>query len=285
MTLRPQLGSSMPPQQGRWFNEDGTPTLDAWRFFERLSAMNADDEPFILTMASESATARIEELSARLEQLEATAAQDASTAQATLEAQAAELESLRAAVDETAFPRTASGELAELDEVDTPQIVSRSVTYPQVESATADETGSASTNKSMVTLTTDEELLSGSTAIVRVTFSVLALFDGNADITLNNSGIGAARYVYLELVRDPSGTPVVLESQDIATPIAASTSLTLTNAGQIGFSHEDTGHGGGTVTYGVRIVSYDDGTKTTAASSNIAWSNVRREISLLEVKR
>ena len=98
----------------------------------------------------------------------------------------------------------------------------------------------------------------------------------------NFSAPSGNRDVVLVLVRDPSGTPVDLVEFDMAlfigtTPIAPPL---------YGWSdiYEDTGHGGGSVTYALEMRSYTSGT-TTLNSTTMAHGNVRRTIQVLETKR
>jgi hypothetical protein len=67
MTLRPELGATSPSWQSRWINEDGTPTLDFARAFERVLAMVGNDETRHLAMGEASSRGRISELEERLE--------------------------------------------------------------------------------------------------------------------------------------------------------------------------------------------------------------------------
>jgi hypothetical protein len=272
--------------------------------WERLGGF--EDLPYQLGLGNEVSLAQVQALDDRLSQLEAQSGEvrDASD----FEGLRAEIEALRAQVgagqselqaandalqalnsrvqeesDLQALRRGGQGALSDLDSVDTDQINSDAVTTVENDSTATDVSLAVSTNVSLHTDTIS--LDAASKAVIVVSFSQNALFGTAANIQISNSGIGSDRYVYLELVRDPGGSPVVLVSQDVAAPIPASTNLTLTAAANIGFTYNDTGHGGGSVTYGLRLVSYTAADKLTAAGSNIGVTNLRRNMLILQAKR
>lgn len=172
--------------------------------------------------------------------------------------------------------------LASLDTVNTPQIAAEAATTNDAGTSSANISATVSTNLSLLNKTF--ALTAGSRAQLTVLFSNAQLFAALGYIQLNNTAIGADRYVYLELVRDPSGTPVVLESIEVAAPIVAGANQTYTTATDVSFVYTDTGHGGGSVTYGLRLVSYTAADKLTAAGSNFIVNNLRRDLVLQENK-
>lgn len=265
-----------------------------------------DDLPYQLGLGNEVSLAQVQSLDDRISQLEAQGSEIRDNSE--FEDLRAEIEALRAQVgsgqselqaandalqalnsrvqeesDLQALRRGGQGALSDLDSVDTDQIDNDAVTTVENDSTATDVSLAVSTNVSLHTDTIS--LDAASKAVIVVSFSQNALFGTTANIQIANSGIGFDRYVFLELVRDPSGTPVVLVSQDVAAPIPASTNLTLTAAANVGFTYNDEAHGGGSVTYGLRLVSYSDAGKTTAAGSNISVTNLRRNMLILQAKR
>lgn len=117
MALRPPLGATLPPAQAKWFNADGTPTMDAWRFFERLQAMQADDPAFMLESMRAADNTDIDELRAEIAGLRADSAAAFEAAARAQEA-AEEAQSLQVAAIDSVIPLIPNGALAGVDILD-----------------------------------------------------------------------------------------------------------------------------------------------------------------------
>jgi len=234
--------------------------------------------------ADDGSLAELEDLRRRINELQATQTASLSNVDAQIAEVRDQLNTFGAlGVDEGFVPIGGTGNLADLNTVGTPEIDTDAVTTVENDSTATDVTLAVSTN---VSIHTDSiELEEDSKAVILVQFSQNEIYGTNANIQISNAAIGFDRYVFLELVRDPSGTPVVLVTQNVATPIPASTNLTLTAVPNVGFTYNDTSHGGGTVEYGLRLVSYSDSGKVTTAGSNIGMTNVRRNMLILQAKR
>lgn len=172
-----------------------------------------------------------------------------------------------------------AGAMAAKASVATTDIDADAVTNADSTTATGIRSTSPFTTYTLVTHT--QTLTAGSRALITMVINPAEILSSPA-LGFNFSAPSGNRDVVLVLVRDPSGTPVDLVEFDMAlfigtTPIAPPL---------YGWSdiYEDTGHGGGSVTYALEMRSYTSGT-TTLNSTTMAHGNVRRTIQVLETKR
>jgi hypothetical protein len=279
--LRPQLGAVMPSLQVPIVDKNGKATLEFHRLIERLVAMNSQDEPFIALAQNEQTQIRMDELRAEIGDAKRAAGDALDVAARNADQLEDVRQELATALIEAEMMRP-RGALAELETVGTRQIDPFS-TYGSAYSETTSNRATVATTSA----TLAEEVVAletGSTAIIDVGFSRHDL-SAASSMTVNLTAYAAPnRDVLIRLVRDPSGSPVVLSSYYVASNWAFGTDASAAAANIFegwGFRYQDTGHGGGSVTYRVDIVSYNTGT-TTLNGIDIGWANLRRSFRLFE---
>lgn len=169
--------------------------------------------------------------------------------------------------------------LASLAKVDTAEIEADAVTNADSTTATGVRSTSLFTTYTLVSHT--QTLTAGSRAIVTMFINPSEILSSGV-IGFNFTAPSGNRDVKLYLIRTVGGSPTDLESFDMAlfigtTPVAPPL---------YGWSevYEDTGHGGGSVTYTLEMRSFTSGT-TTLNSTSMAHGNVRRTVQVLEAKR
>ena len=168
--------------------------------------------------------------------------------------------------------------------VETDKIASNAVTNANSNSADVIQSGTGVVCNPHELVRETITLTSGSTVLVDYRFVLADLLSRDTAIIGLQSVTGVSLDFWITLVRDPDGTPVVLDKHLLRASFN-NTSFQDYEFGAFIRTYEDTGHGGGSTTYALNFQNYTAGTTTGTNNGKIRYSEINAAVRLLEAKR